>query len=123
MAFKVDENANISLIQGDSGIFTVSGIPEDKNYTVYFAVRDKNRKLIGNELSVNSNNSSRVLFYLTGDFTNLLKVDKDECCAIYFYGVKICDAESNLEDTLTFASGDIGDINTITVYPKKVEGA
>ena len=122
MAFIVDKNADISLVQGVSGTFTVSGIPTDKNYTVYFAVQDINRKPIGNELSVNSNFSSKVLFYLTGDFTNLLTVPKDESCAVYFYGVKICDEESNIEDTLTFASGNIGDINTITVYPKKVEG-
>ena len=122
MAFIVDKNADISLVQGDSGTFTVSGIPTDKNYIVYFGIQDTNRNTIGNELSVNSNFSSKVIFYLTGDYTNLLKVPKNEYCAVYFYGVKICDPENNLEDTLTFASGDIGGINTITVYPKKVEG-
>ena len=34
MAFIVDKNADISLVQGDSGTFTVSGIPTDKNYIV-----------------------------------------------------------------------------------------
>ena len=123
MAFIVDKNADISLVQGDSGTFVVSGIPTDKNYTVYFGIQDKNRKPIGSELVVNSNYSSKVIFNLTGDFTNLLTVPKDEYCEVYFYGVKICRAEDNLEDTLTFSSGNIGGVNTITVYPKKVEGA
>jgi hypothetical protein len=123
MAFKVDEDANISLIQGDSGTFTVTGIPDDKNYTVYFAVRDMNRKPVGSELSVSSNYSPSVIFYLTGDYTNLFKVDKDESFAVYYYGVKICDSAGNIEDTLTFGSGSIDSVNTITVYPKKVEGA
>lgn len=122
MAFIVDKNADISLIQGDSGTFVVNGIPTDKNYTVYFGIRDKDRKPIGNELVVNSNYSSKVIFYLTGEFTNLLTVPKDEYCEVYFYGVKICSEEDNMEDTLSFASGEIGGVNTITVYPKKVEG-
>ena len=122
MAFNVDANANISLIQGDSGNFTVNGIPTDKNYTVYFAVQDINRNPIGDEIAVSSNYSSKIIFYLTGDYTNLFKVPKGERFAIYYYGVKICDPENNFEDTLMLASGDIGDVNTITVYPKKVEG-
>lgn len=122
MAFKLDKNGNISMVQGDSGIITIRGISTDKNYSVYFAVQDKNRNRIGNELSVNSNNASYVMFHLTGEFTNQLTVKKNEACAIYYYGIKICDENSQREDTLIIASNDIGSVNTITVYPKKVEG-
>lgn len=122
MAFKIDENGNISMIQGDSGFITIRGLNPNKNFTVYFGIRDKNRKPIGSELAVSSNNSSYVVFKLTGDFTNLLTVKKDEPCAIYYYGLKICDANAQREDTLIIASNDIASVNTITVYPKKVEG-
>ena len=122
MAFIVDENANISMIQGDSGTLVIEGLNTDKNYTVYFAVQDKNRKPIGNELYVNSNYSSNVIFYLTGNFTDLLTVNKNEECSVYYYGVKICSSEDNSEDTLILGNGSMSDLNTITVYPKKVEG-
>ena len=122
MAFKIDKDGNISMIQGDSGIISVRGLNPEKNYSIYLAITDKNRKRIGQELSVNSNNSSSVMFQLTGSFTDLLSVKKDEDYAIYYYGLKICDLSTNIEDTLIIESGDIGSVNTITVYPKKVEG-
>lgn len=122
MAFKIDENGNISMIQGDSGLITIRGLNPEKNFTVYFGIQDKNRRPIGSELSVNSNNSSYVVFQLTGDFTDLLTVKRDEPCAIYYYGLKICDTNAQREDTLIIASNEMGGVNTITVYPKKVEG-
>ena len=121
MAFIVDENGNISLIQGDSGTLVVEGINTDKNYTVYFGIQDKNRKPIGSELYVDSNNLASVVFSLTGDFTDLLCVGKNENAAVYYYGIKVCDSSSQAEETLLI-SGEIGSLNTITVYPKKVEG-
>ena len=122
MAFKIDENGDITLIQGDSGMLYIDGINTDKDYTVYFAVQDSKRNPVGNELFVNSNNGNSVVFCLTGDFTDLLKVDKNKGFSTYYYGIKVCSVEDNIEDTLILANGDIGDLNTITVYPKKVEG-
>ena len=123
MAFKIDKDGNISMIQGDSGIITIRGLNPNKNFTVYFAIQDKNRKPVGSELSVSNNNSSSVAFYLTADYTDLLKVKKDEPCEIYYYGLKIYDVSTQREETLIVGSDEIGSLNTITVYPKKVEGA
>lgn len=122
MAFKIDKDGNISMIQGDSGLITIRGLNPNKNFTVYFAIQDKNRKPVGNELYVNSNNNSYVVFHLTADYTDLLSVKKDEPFAIYYYGLKVCDTDAETEDTLVVASNDISNLNTITVYPKKVEG-
>lgn len=122
MAFKIDKDGNISMIQGDSGLITIRGLNPNKNFKIYFAIKDANRKPIGDELSVSSNNNSYVVFQLTGAYTDLLKVKKDEACAVYYYGLKVCDEDSQREDTLTIASNEIGSLNTITVYPKKVEG-
>jgi len=121
MAFTVDENGNITLIQGDSATLVIDGIDTDKNYKVFFAIQNKNREIVGTEIFANSNNLSCVAFELTADFTNLLTVGKNENAAIYYYGIKACDPETQKEDTL-IVSGDIGTLNTITVYPKKVEG-
>lgn len=122
MAFKIDKNANISMIQGDSGTLVIEGLNTEKNYTVYLAVQNKNREPVGNELSLSSNNSSSVIFHLTGSYTDAFIVPKGESCAIYYYGIKICDSTDNSEDTLILGNGEIGELNTITVYPKKVEG-
>lgn len=122
MAFIVDKNGNITLVQGDSGEIVIDGILTDKNYKVYFAVQDSERKPIGEEVFVNSNNSSSVVLSIPSILTDLLKVKKDEDSAEYYYGIKVCDSNTGYEDTLVLGEGDIGDLNTITVYPKKVEG-
>ena len=122
MAFNIDENGNITMIQGDTGRLVVNGLMTDQNYDVYFAIQDENRRPIGNEISVQSNSQPTVVFELSSNLTDLLKVGQDEETHEYYYGVKTCTADG-FEDTLTIGSGDMGDRNTITVYPKKVEGA
>lgn len=121
MAFNIDANGNITLVQGDSGQLVVNDLPTDKDYTVYFAIQDEHRKPIGGEISVNANKASFVVFVITGDLTNMLTLKKDEDIAIYYYGIKICTSDG-IEDTLILGNSSIDDKNTITVYPKKVEG-
>lgn len=121
MAFNIDENGNITLVQGDSGTLVINGLNTDRNYLLYLAIQDKNRKPVGNELFVNSNKSPTIIFELTGDFTDLMSVPQNETYEIYYYGVKQCDG-NGYEDTLIIGNTDIGYQNTITVFPKKVEG-
>ena len=123
MSFEVDKNGNITLIQGDSGSLTITGLNTEYNYTVYLAIQDNERNVVADELQVNSNNQDSVVFEFSPEFTNLLKVPKGELFAVYFYGVKICLPSINYEDTLIIGNGDLGGINTIVVFPKKVEGA
>lgn len=122
MAFMIDNDGNITIIQGDTGRLVVNGLMTDQNYTVYFAIQDENRRPIGNEISVQSNSQPTVVFELSSNLTDLLKVGQDEETHEYYYGVKTCTADG-FEDTLIIGSGDMGDRNIITVYPKKVEGA
>ena len=122
MAFMIDNDGNITMIQGDTGRLVVNGLMTDQNYDVYFAIQDENRRPIGNEISGQSNSNPTVVFELSSNLTDLLKVGQDEETHEYYYGVKTCTADG-FEDTLAIGSGDMGDRNTITVYPKKVEGA
>jgi len=122
MTILVDENGNLTMMQGDSGSVIVEGIDNSANYTVYLAIYDKNRNLIGSELSVQSHYLDNVEFVLTGSFTDLLKVPKNKTAEIYFYGLKMCNPDTGYEDTLILGKSDIGELNTIIVYPKKVEG-
>lgn len=122
MGLNIDENGNITIYQGDSGEISVSGLDNTKNYNVYFAIQDKKRKPVGNELCVNANKTDVVKFFLTGDFTDLLTVPTGQAYETYTYGIKICEVEENKEDTLFIANGTFGDTNNIFVYPRKVIG-
>ncbi len=122
MAFQVDSNGNITLVQGDSGELSISGLPTDKNYTVYFAIQDENRKPIGDEIGLEANGQGTVIFVLTGNLTDKLTVKRGDDTAEYYYGIKLCDENGYLEDTLLIGNSQIGELNIITVYPKKVEG-
>ncbi len=121
MAINIDNDGNITMVQGDSGTIVVCGLNTQKNYKVYFAIQDKDRKTIGKELFVNSNKLSSVVFELTGDYTDLMTVPKNKAFEIYYFGIKIC-LENGIEETVSINNSDIGNLNTITVFPKKVEG-
>lgn len=122
MSLIIDTDGTISLYQGDSGELVISGLDADKNYTVYFAIQDSDRNLIGQELQVGVSNSETVTFILTPEYTDLLTVPKNKPFEIYFYGIKACENDSSKEDTLFIADNTYGDLNRIIVYPRKVRG-
>ena len=45
MSIEITKNGIVKIIQGDTGYILVDGIPTDKNYDVYFAIRRKDRTL------------------------------------------------------------------------------
>ena len=121
--FLVDEETgNITLTQGDSGEYTINGLPTDQYYDVYLAIQDKKRNPIGNEIKESANLKSSVSLKFLSSLTDLLTVPKSEETQTYYFGIKLCDKLGN-EDTLIIGNNDVGDKNTITVYPKKAEGS
>lgn len=124
MAFLVDETTgNITLVQGDSGTLVVDGIDTDQNYKVYFSIYNDDGVIIGDEVYTYSNFSPVAHFEIPASLTDLLKVDGGiDDTATYYYGIKTCLEGTGFEDTLCIGDSDIGDLNTITVYPKKVGG-
>lgn len=122
MSLIIDNDGTISLYQGDSGELVISGLDNDKNYTVYFAIQDLDRNLIGQELQVAVTKSDTVTFVLTPEYTDLLTVPKNKPYEIYFYGVKACELDKNIENTMFVADTTYGDLNRIIVYPRKVRG-
>jgi hypothetical protein len=122
MAYKVDENGNITLIQGDSIEIVANGIPTDQNYKVYFAAQNEERVPIGSEIMVESLGQSSVVIKLLGNYTNQFTVDEDKKSQKYYYGIKLCSEIDEIEDTLGIGNTELGGLNTITVYPRKVEG-
>lgn len=124
MAIIVDKKTgNIELYQGDSGEIVIEGIPTNRNYRVYFSIYNSKGKIVGNEIDIYSYNASTVILKIPSFLTDLLTVTGGiDNTATYYYGIKLCDEENEIEDTQYVNGGQIGDLNTITVYPKKVEG-
>lgn len=122
MAFTVDDNGNITLIQGDSGELVVNGLPTDRNYKIFFAIQDENRNPIGTEIELETNKSPSIIFSIVGSLTDLLTVKRGDDTATYYYGIKLCNQEDFFEDTLLIGDSKLGELNAITVFPKKVEG-
>lgn len=121
--FLVDEETgNITLTQGDSGEYTINGLPTDQYYDVYLAIQDKKRNPIGNEIKESANLKSSVSLKFLSSLTDLLTVPKSEETETYYFGIKLCDKLGN-KNTLIIGNNDVGDKNTITVYPKKAEGS
>lgn len=120
--FIVDETTgDITLVQGDTGQYVVSGLPTDQYYTLCFAIQDSNRNPIGQELSVQTDLKSSATINIPSSLTDLLTVKKNDESTEYLFGLKLC-SKSGKEDTLLIGNKQIGEPNIITVYPKKVEG-
>lgn len=122
MAFTVDDYGEITLIQGDSGELKISGLETDRYYTVYLAIQDSKRNPIGSEISVEANKRPEITIVFPPSLTNLLTVKKGNEYELYYYGIKVCNSDDDFENTLLIGDSDFGDLNSITVYPKKVEG-
>lgn len=122
MGYIVEPNGNITLIQGDSIELVINGIPTDQNYEVYFAAQDEERNAIGSEIKVESFEQPTVVIKLLGNYTKQFVVESDKKSQKYYYGIKICSRNDNTEETLILGDAPIGGLNTITVYPMKVEG-
>ena len=122
MGFITKEDGTIIARQGDGGKVFIDGVDTDKNYKIYFGVKDKKRNAIGREVYVYSNYSSEVVIVIPPSVTNSWVVPKNEEYIEYFYGIKVCDEETNMEDTLILDGCEFDTENILIVYPKKVEG-
>lgn len=124
--YSIDDNGNLTLVQGDDIRYPITGLPTDKNYTVCFAIYNEKRQAVGDEVNVLANYAASITFSLKPALTDLLTVKKSEDTATYYFGLKLCypedDAGTITEDTLLIGSSTMGELNSITVYPKKVEG-
>ena len=75
------------------------------------------------ELQVSVTDSDTVTFILTPEYTDLLNVPKNKPYEIYFYEIKACETDKNIENTMFVAESTYGDLNRVIVYPRKVKGA
>lgn len=117
-----DETGDMFVTQGDSGQYPVGNIPSGKNLVLYLAIQNKNRKPIGSEMSVHTGGHSTASIDISKTLTDLLTVPSNKETEEYYFGIKGVDPETGYEETYVIGNKGFGDLNTITVYPKKVEG-
>lgn len=127
MSIEVTPEGVLKIIQGDTGSMIIDGIPTDKNYEIYLAIRRKDRSLVLPEMKQDSNFNDLVIFEITKQMSDLLHVPQGVSCQLYYWGVKMCDPETGYEDTMNVGEcrcngGYFGKWNRLYVYPKIVEG-
>lgn len=127
MAILDDGAGNIILYAGDSGYITfeIDGIEPGVNYRAYFSIYNESGKQIGDQIQSTNFGGEIVKFFISSQLTNLLKTQGIQEPSTYYYGVKLCYTDSQgevIENTLNIENGEMGSLNTVTVYPKKTEG-
>lgn len=124
MAIDWYTDGSATMFQGDTGYVTITGINTDYDWTVYFAIHDKNRNQVGEEQYIQSDNLDRVRIFIPKELSDLMTVPKNQKKEIYTYGIKACREENGkvIEDTYHIGTVDYEKQNTITVYPRKAQG-
>ena len=103
---------NLQTFAGDSGYLTISGIPTDsQNYVIYMEVRGRTKI----EKSITLNGADSCIFDFSTSDTLSLGV------GCWEYGVKLCNTETNTEDTL-IPDLRFSDKAFFVVNSEKVEG-
>lgn len=111
----------VTTYQGDSFSLTFTDLtPGD---TICFSVRDKKyNKPVFDELTETVDSNGEVTFSVTSAMSNKLNVKSGEPCAIYYYGIKQVDSETEEENTIVLGDANFEDKYIMKVLAKKVEG-
>lgn len=122
MAYISDESGNITTRQGDTFYIRLTDIDPTLGGTVYVQVINSKRKMMfETEPAVSILGLSSATIAISAANSNLLTVPKNADYEEYQYAVK--HVKDGVEDTWFLGENkDFGNLPTITVYPKVVEG-
>ena len=122
MTAEVDEYGNIESYQGDTILFTCDNVPTDLEYTVYWSVRElKTDEDVIAQIPFTPINGS-VQINVTPDITNLIVVPSGKKYKDFRHALKACNAQNNVEHTLTIGDTEIGTEYRLRMYRKQSEG-
>ena len=125
MAIKWDNDGNGTTYQGDSGELNLEGLTPNVNYTIYLAIQNSRRKIVGAEQYTLTGGLERVTLFISSDLTNKCTVPLNSEYEDYYYFLKACKEDENgniVEDTLFINDATFGDKKVLRVYPKGAEG-
>lgn len=122
MTAEVFENGTIYTYQGDTILFTTSGVPTDSNYNVYWSVREMNSDVDVIDQVPCYVNEGVATVHVTPQITDLIPVPEGKKFKDYRYALKACDPVNGTEHTLQVGSNDIGVETKLRVFRKQSEG-
>lgn len=121
MTIKKDSDNTIKMVCGDTGKIKFKGLPVDENYVVSFVILNSKKGII-TELKTETNKDSAVVFNITQEISNKLTVVPNLEYQTYYYGLKLCNSETNEENTITIKPCKFGEMNKFIVFPLNAEG-
>lgn len=121
MSYIVEDDGTVKLIQGDTARIPFYEIPTDKDYLFSLGIFDAGKNFIG-EFSKRTEKQDILFIDLPAEFTDKLRVYRSFKFQVYFYGVKLSDTDTGMENTCTVNFKEYGSLNRLVVYPKQSEG-
>lgn len=117
-----DDEGNITSLVGDTILFDINGVPTDMDYTIFFRVYDSNNNTIIPEAIIPANFNDTVTIEVKPYVTDMVIVPSGKKSVTYFYGIKACNFENQVEHTQTVDGVDLEQETKITFLRKRVEG-
>jgi hypothetical protein len=122
MTQRFDEEGNITTLVGDTILFDINDVPTDLDYTIFFRVYDNDNNAVIPEVVIPANFNSTVTIEVKPYVTDMVLVPSGKKSVKYFYGIKACNLENQVEHTQTVDGVDLNQETTITFLRKRVEG-
>lgn len=122
MTQQFDEEGNITTFVGDTILFDINDVPTDMDYTIFFRVYDNEGNTIIPETVIPADYNSTVTIEIPAITTDMVLVPSGKKSVTYFYGIKACNYENQIEHTQTVDGVDLNQETKITFLRKRVEG-
>lgn len=117
-----DDEGNITTVVGDTILFDINNVPTDLDYTIFFRVYDSNNNTIIPEVVIDADYNDTVTIEVKPYVTDSVIVPLGKKSVTYFYGIKACNLENQVEHTQTVDGVELSQETKITFLRKRVEG-
>jgi hypothetical protein len=122
MTAEVFDDGTIYTYQGDTILFTTSGVPTDSNYNVYWSVRELNSDVDVIDQVPCYVSEGVATVHVTPQITDLIPVPEGKKFKDYRHSLKACDPVNGTEHTLQIGNNDVGVETKLRVFRKQSEG-
>lgn len=116
-----EETGEITTYIGDSGKFSLTGLPTSCD--VYFSIYNENKQILNEQKYVVEDGT--LTMFIPAEFTDVLTVPKNDDSAEYYYGIKLVyfdEDDNRIESTCTIGNHSMDEHVPFIVYAKRTEG-
>ena len=122
MTAEIQDDGTIYTYQGDTILFTSSGVPTDQEYVVYFSVRELNSDNDVIDQVPCYVSDGVVTVHINPQITDLIPVPEGKKFKDYRYSLKACSLTDGTEHTLQVGKNEVGVETKLRVFRKQSEG-